>query len=154
VINTPTAFKKIFGPKGNVRKSDYYRVWPRNVHSINTWSSTAISVHARKRRVLNYAFSEAALRDAEVFLHSNLDRWLELIGQQAAKDGEWTTPINMCDWINWLVFDILGDLCFGKNFNMKEPESDLRHIPEIMATFLEILHSVSFVDSISGLKQY
>ncbi|KNG49533.1 cytochrome p450 67 [Stemphylium lycopersici] len=144
VLNTPSAFKKIFGPKGNVRKSDYYRVWPRNVHSVNTWSSTKVSVHARKRRVLNYAFSEAALRDAEVFLHSNMDRWLELIGQQASKDGEWTKPINMCDWMNWLVFDILGDLCFGKNFDMKEPESDLRHIPEVMATFLELLHPIAF----------
>jgi hypothetical protein len=45
--------------------------------------------------------------------------------------------------MNWLVFDILGDLCFGKNFNMKEPGSDLRHIPEVMVSFLELLHPVS-----------
>lgn len=144
VLNTPAAFKKIFGPKGNVKKAVYYEVWPRNEHTINTWSSTTVSVHARKRRVLNYAFSEAALRDAEVFLHQNIDRWLELLGQQAPKDGEWTTSVNMCDWMNWLVFDILGDLCFGKNFNMKEPGSDLRHIPEVMVSFLELLHPVAF----------
>jgi len=143
VLNTPAAFKKIFGPKGNVKKGLYYEVWPRNVHTINTWSTTSVEVHSRKRRVLNYAFSEAALRDAEVFLHANIDRWLELIGQQAPKAGEWTASINMCDWMNWLVFDILGDLCFGKNFDMKEPGSDLRHIPEVMVQFMEILHPVS-----------
>jgi hypothetical protein len=120
----------------------YYQVWPRNVHTINTWSSTSISVHARKRRVLNYAFSEAALRDAEVFLHSNIDRWLELL-RQSGEDGQWTGSLNMCDSINWLVFDILGDLCFGQNFNMKEPDSNLRHIPEVMVSFLELLHPVS-----------
>jgi hypothetical protein len=49
----------------------------------------------------------------------------------------------MCDWVNWLVFDILGDLCFGKSFNMKEPGSDLRHIPEMMISFLELVHPVS-----------
>tara|TARA_R110002003_G_scaffold141_29_gene13087 strand:+ start:3184 stop:3723 length:540 start_codon:yes stop_codon:yes gene_type:complete len=142
VLNTPSAFRTIFGPKGNVKKGVYYQVWPRNVHTINTWSSTSISVHARKRRVLNYAFSEAALRDAEVFLHTNIDRWLELLGQSGV-DGQWTGSLNMCNWINWLVFDILGDLCFGQNFNMKEPNSDLRHIPEVMVSFLELIHPVS-----------
>jgi hypothetical protein len=142
VLNTPSAFKKIFGARGNVKKSHYYQVWPRNVNTINTWSSTTISVHARKRRVLNYAFSEAALRDAEVFLHSNIDRWLELLGQLPQTEG-WSSSLNMCDWMNWLVFDILGDLCFGKCFDMKEPGSDLRHIPEVMVSFLELLHPVS-----------
>jgi hypothetical protein len=94
---------------------------------------------------MNYAFSEAALRDAEVFLHSNIDRWLELLGQLAPKDGEWTASFNMCDWMNWLVFDILGDLCFGKCFDMKEHDSELRHIPEVMVGFLELLHPVSTI---------
>jgi hypothetical protein len=49
----------------------------------------------------------------------------------------------MADEVNYLVFDILGDLCFGKNFNMKEPESDLKHVPELMATYLQILQPVS-----------
>ncbi|CAN9404725.1 unnamed protein product [Alternaria alternata] len=111
VLNTPAAFKKIFGPKGNVKKAVYY---------------------------------EQRCEMLKVFLHQNIDRWLELLGQQAPKDGEWTTSVNMCDWMNWLVFDILGDLCFGKNFNMKEPGSDLRHIPEVMVSFLELLHPVAF----------
>jgi len=45
--------------------------------------------------------------------------------------------------VNYLVFDILGDLCFGKNFNMKEPDSKLKHIPELMAGFLQTLAPVS-----------
>lgn len=47
--------------------------------------------------------------------------------------------------VNYLVFDILGDLCFGKQFNMKEPDSDLKHIPEIMADYLQILAPVSLL---------
>lgn len=147
MLNTPQAYKKIFGARGNVRKGDYYKVWPRNVQSINTWNSTTVSVHARKRRVLNYAFSEAALRDAEVFLHSNIDRWIELLGELPTKDGKWSESLDMCDWMNWLVFDILGDLCFGKCFDMKEPGSDLRHIPEVMVSFLELFHPVSMLAS-------
>lgn len=101
-------------------------------------------MHSRKRRVLNYAFSESALRSAEGFLHANIDRWLELLGTLAEKDGEWTVSLNMCEWVNWLVFDILGDLCFGKSFDMKEPDSKLRHIPEMMISFLELIHPVSW----------
>jgi cytochrome P450 len=132
----------VFGPLGNVRKADYYSVWPRNVDTHNTWNATSVAVHSRKRRVLNYAFSEGALRSAEGFLHTNIDRWLELLSATADKDGEWTSPQNMCEWVNWLVFDVLGDLCFGKSFDMKEKDSKLRHIPEMMIGFLEILHPV------------
>lgn len=99
-------------------------------------------MHSRKRRVMNYAFSEGALRSAEGFLHTNIDRWLELLGTLAEKDGDWTTSLNMCDWMNWLVFDILGDLCFGQSFDMKEKDSKLRHVPEMMVTFLELIHPV------------
>jgi len=48
----------------------------------------------------------------------------------------------MAQEVNYLVFDILGDLCFGKQFNMKEPGSDIKHVPELMATFLELLAPV------------
>lgn len=56
----------------------------------------------------------------------------------------------MADEVNYLVFDILGDLCFGKNFNMKEPESDLKHVPELMATYLQILQPVRNLKCLSG----
>jgi cytochrome P450 len=82
VINAPTAYRTIFGPKGNVRKSDYYKVWPRTEDTVTTWSTTSIVQHGRKRRVLNFAFSESALRGAEPFNQKNVDRWLDLLGQQ------------------------------------------------------------------------
>lgn len=128
---------------GNVKKSEYYSIWPKTVEHTNTWSATLVPVHARKRRVINYAFSESALRGAEVFVHSNVDRWLSLLGQSKEKGGVWTTSINMADQVTYLVFDILGDLCFGRCFDMKEPDSQLRHVPELMIGFMELVHPVS-----------
>lgn len=110
---------------------------------INTWSATSVPVHARKRRVINYAFSESALRGAEVFVHANVDRWLSLLGQAKEESSVWTKSVNMADQVTYLVFDILGDLCFGKCFDMKEPDSKLRHIPELMIGFMELIHPVS-----------
>jgi hypothetical protein len=72
-------------------------------------------------------------------------RWVDLFREQCRQgaDGKRSKPLNMTHEVNYLVFDILGDLCFGKNFNMKEPDSDLKHIPELMAGFLQTLAPVS-----------
>jgi cytochrome P450 len=102
-------------------------------------------VHGRKRRVLNNAFSDKALRSAEPFILSNTDRWCELIGQEAGSDGgEWSPPLNMADWVNYLVFDILGDLCFGQSFDMKERDSTMRYVPHLMVEFLELMHPIAY----------
>lgn len=98
--------------------------------------------------MINYAFSESALRGAEVFVHANVDRWLELLGQEKETNDEWTRSIDMADQVTYLVFDILGDLCFGKCFGMKEPDSKLRHVPELMIGFMELIHPVSMPFSI------
>lgn len=142
LVNTPTAYRTIFGPKGNVRKSDYYELWPRTVDTINTWNCTDIEVHQRKRRVLNNAFSDKALRSAEPFILANVDRWCELLGQEAGSG--WSKSLNVADWINYLVFDILGDLCFGKSFDMKEPSSQMRYVIELMGEFLQVMHPIAY----------
>ncbi|KAF2128498.1 cytochrome P450 [Dothidotthia symphoricarpi CBS 119687] len=123
------AYGHIFGPKGNVKKGEYYQVWPRTVDSLNTWTTTDISVHAHMRRVLNHAFSENALRGAEAFIQTNSYE-------------DWIGPINMADQVTYLVFDILGDLCFGRCLDMKETNRTLRHKPDMVIGFMELLHPV------------
>jgi hypothetical protein len=81
------------------------------------------------------AFSDKAMRSAEPFVHLNIDRWCELLGQKA-EGKEWSKSVSMADWANHLIFDILGDLCFGKSFDMKEPGSELRYVPGLMTSFL------------------
>jgi hypothetical protein len=120
-----------------------YKVWPRTVDALNTWNTTSIEDHAHKRRVLNYAFSDTALRGAEPFIHSNVDRWLNLLAQHKRTDDKWTVSINMADQITYLVLDILGDLSFGKCFDMKEPGSDLRYVVDLMVGFIAIMNPVS-----------
>lgn len=65
----------------------------------------------------------------------------------------WSKSLNMAQEVNYLVFDILGDLCFGKQFNMKEPDSDIKHVPELMATFLELLAPVCSIHRITCLHR-
>lgn len=144
MINTPTGYRTIFGPKGNVRKSDYYRVWPKNSSISNAWNATDVHTHAPKRRVMNQAFSDKALRSAEPFVQSNADHFCKHIEKRIPHGQEWSVTLNMAHEINHLVFDILGDLCFGKSFNMMDPKSETRHIPELLAEFLQLMHPIAF----------
>jgi cytochrome P450 len=119
-------------------------VYVRTPGAFTTWNATSKDIHARKRRVLTNCFSDKAIRNAEPYIHQNLDRWCGLLQDEIDKNGgEWTQSLNMADWSNHLIFDILGDLCFGKSFDMKEPGSELRFAPELMATFLCVMHPVS-----------
>ncbi|KAL1875164.1 hypothetical protein Daus18300_003232 [Diaporthe australafricana] len=144
LVNTPSAYAHIFGPKGNVKKGLYYQAWPRHAKAVTTWNSIDFAIHSRKRRVLNYAFSSKALRSAEPFVLSNADRWCELLDHEVSAGGEWSGSVNMTDWVNWLVFDILGDLCFGKSFGMKEPGGPMREAPDLMADMLKLINPIAF----------
>ncbi|KAJ4250327.1 hypothetical protein NW757_007160 [Fusarium falciforme] len=144
LVNTPTGLKTIFNNKANVKKAEYYKAYPRNVHAMTTWNTIDKNVHARKRRVMNNAFSDKALRSCEPFIHENVDRWCELIVDEIGDGEKWSRSLNMARWADHLIFDILGDLCFGKSFGMKEPGSELRYVPELMTEFLGFLHPIAY----------
>lgn len=142
MINTPKGINSIYNSKANVKKGKYYETWPRRVGAVNTWSVVDKQKHARKRRVLSSAFSESAIRSAETFVIKHVDRWCDLLGDEG-KEG-WSQPKDMAEWSDYLVFDILGDLCFGKSFGIKEPgENRLRSLPKCIGSYVELLHPVS-----------
>ncbi|CAI6058673.1 unnamed protein product [Clonostachys chloroleuca] len=144
-VNTATGLKEIYNLKANVGKGDYYGVYPRSPEAVTTWNTTSKETHNRKRRVMNNAFSDKALRNAEPFVHANLNRWCDLIKGEIDKNGgEWSGSLNMADWTAHLIFDILGDLCFGKSFDMKEHDSKLRYVPDLMIEFMAVTHPIAF----------
>lgn len=106
MLNTPDAFRSIYGPKGNNTKSQTYAFFPRRVDAQNTLQTIDNGPHGRKRRVLANAFSERALRGYEPYVQANLDRWCELL-EAEAPEGEWSPSLNMADWMNWLVSIVL-----------------------------------------------
>ncbi|KAI3565793.1 cytochrome P450 [Fusarium oxysporum f. sp. albedinis] len=113
-INTPSGLKTIYNNKANVKKAVY----------IDN------ATHARKRRAMNHAFSDKALRSSEPFIHSNIDRWIQLLKEEIRKR-QWSCSLHMARWADRLVFDTLGDLFFGESFGTKERDRELRHIPAI-----------------------
>lgn len=126
-FNSSTALKKIYGFDGSVKKSQFYSVFPATKGAISTHSAIDKTAHARKRRVLSHAFSDQAIKGMEKHVLSNIRVFTNGIRATVGSLGEkkdWGAAQNISNWCNYLTFDIMGDLCFGKAFDMLEkPES-------------------------------
>ncbi|KAL8822413.1 MAG: hypothetical protein Q9191_006853, partial [Dirinaria sp. TL-2023a] len=120
VFNSPTAYNAIYNSRANVKKSIFYEAWSRNEREINTFVAVDRAVHDKKRRVSALAFSDRSIQAAEEFIIEHVDRWCDMM-----LDGDnegWSAPRNMAHWCDYLTFDILGDLCFGRSFESTRPE--------------------------------
>ena len=53
------------------------------------------------------------------------------MAEKSGTKGQWSVAQNMADWCNYLTFDTLGDLCFGKAFEMLEHEEN-RHVIDLI----------------------
>jgi cytochrome P450 len=130
-FNSSAALRDIYGVKSNVRKARFYEAFWANKHAASTHSVIDKPLHARKRRVLSQAFSDAAIRAAERYILVHVREFCENLGRGASEHDDglgarekatektaFSSPVNFADQANYLTFDTLGDLCFGKSFNM------------------------------------
>lgn len=124
-INTATALQEIYGSrKPNIIKSDWYTtVQLAEGGRPSTFSVRDRAHHAQKRRLLARALSESAIRDTEPHILEQIQKWCSILGRGAAK-GEWTEGRNMATFSDYLSFDVLSDLCFGKSFDVLEKEDN------------------------------
>ncbi|KAK2470893.1 hypothetical protein H9L39_17124, partial [Fusarium oxysporum f. sp. albedinis] len=79
---------------------------------MTTWISIDNATHARKRRAMNHAFSDKALRSSEPFIHSNIDRWIELLKEEIRKR-QWSCSLHMARWADRLE-------CFTKRARIED----------------------------------
>ncbi|MCJ1377250.1 hypothetical protein MMC17_000342 [Xylographa soralifera] len=75
--------------------------------------------HARIRRLLSHAFSEAALREQEPLLNSYFDL---LVQKLYSRSQEANNSVDISRYYNFTTFDLIGDLCFGESFGALENE--------------------------------
>ncbi|KFX96737.1 hypothetical protein V490_03168 [Pseudogymnoascus sp. VKM F-3557] len=126
--NTATALHSIYGFHSSVQKGNFYTAFPANKHAYNTHSSIDKAQHSRKRRVLSHAFSDGAVKAMERYILQNVRAFTDGLGASSKVVGEerkgWGLGQNMADWCNYLTFDVMGDLCFGKAFGMLEKEDN------------------------------
>jgi len=126
-VNTATGLKTIYGFRSNVRKASFYEAFPSTPKAVSVHSAIDKMQHARKRRVVSHAFSDSAIKSLEKYIVANVRVGCEMLARRSdgspekrADDKGWNTQWNAAHWCEWLVFDIMGDLVFGKAFGMLE----------------------------------
>ncbi|KAL5601492.1 hypothetical protein BROUX41_002530 [Berkeleyomyces rouxiae] len=135
-FNTVTALKKIYGYNSNVAKSEFYNAFVHGAPNIH--NTRQKEIHGRKRRIMSNAFSTASTKTMEPYVHKNIRKLCELVGPahdtaaKTEKYSEWSTPQNMARWFSYLTMDVLGDLCYGKSFDLLE-KKDNRYSLELLA---------------------
>ncbi|KAF4948832.1 hypothetical protein FSARC_13638 [Fusarium sarcochroum] len=73
--------------------------------------------HQRQRKTLARPFSLRSLREQESVIHNYTNKFLMQIGRLGHSGGP---GIDMKQALNWLTFDIIGDLAFGESVGAVE----------------------------------
>lgn len=146
LFRSPEAYSDIYSLKANVRRSSFYTALRRKAHEGNTLNTVDVAEHALKRKLLNQAFTEKSLRSATAFIIQHVDRWNQIIADEIQGEAEWSAPMDLSRRLDELAFDIIGDLAFGRSFDIKEPgENPLKVIPESVAGYMKFYYPVSSV---------
>ncbi|KAF2119388.1 cytochrome P450 [Lophiotrema nucula] len=73
--------------------------------------------HARFRKAFSNAFSEKSLRDQAPLIDGYVDAFITQL-KVPVSGGRWTEKtVDLVRWLNYVTFDISGDLSFGESFD-------------------------------------
>ena len=110
----PKATNAIYGPGSKCTRAAVYNSDPTSsIMSLRDRAS-----HDRRRRVWSPAFSDKALRGYEQRIQVYDSQLITRVAQSSGK------PINASKLFNYYSFDIMGDLAFGKPFDMLQNEKE------------------------------
>ncbi|KAH8687912.1 cytochrome P450 monooxygenase [Tricladium varicosporioides] len=113
-VNTVDGLHDIYGHGKKVKKADFYNAFPAIKGVYNTHNAIDKTLHGRKRRVLSQAFSDNALKGMEELMIVHIQQFSSILSNKDAVGGS----RNLSDWFSYLSYDVMGELCFGKSFDM------------------------------------
>jgi cytochrome P450 len=141
IFSDPHTYREIYGTHANVQKAWHFGVWPKDRTAVSTFAVQDKYEHRRRRRNLDYAFSDRAVRSSELYVIEHVDRWGAILAE-GSKDG-WSDPRDMTAESDHYVFDILCDLCFGWTYETKKPgPNKLKTVPHDVAQYMKFTYQV------------
>jgi hypothetical protein len=130
---THTANAEIYGVRSNVSKTDGYATMSPSSQP-NLISAVDKSVHAWKRRVISQAMSDSFLKEMQSRVVAHIRGFVAMLGSEAdvpegkpVLDG-WAPAKNLGVVCDWLTFDVISDLIYGKAGGMLH-SPELRWLP-------------------------
>ena len=96
---------------------------------------------------MSQAFSDQAVREMEPHILTCIRDWCLALGDRhptqmlnlVNKSGQWSRPKDMVRWSACIIFDALGEICFGKTFNTSLSDENTFFFP-LMALNVRILN--------------
>jgi hypothetical protein len=77
---------------------------------------------------------------------NHVRNWCHHLGKVTTK-GDWSEGMNMSTWSDYLTFDLLSDLCFGKRLDVYNKE-DNRFVIELLPNAVKSLYEVCIHDTV------
>jgi hypothetical protein len=115
----------------------------KNIREKTTLNAIDPAEHAQRRKMLNRCFTDQSTTAVSAFVSQHIDRWHEILLEEHNSTTEWSDSLNLGEKLDYLVFDIMGDLCFGRSFNNKEPgDNPLREVPQNIIQYLKFYYPV------------
>lgn len=157
------AINAIYGHGNGFLKAEYYDVFVSIQRGL--FNTRDRAEHTRKRKTISHTFSAKSISQFEEYMNNNLrmfvSQW-DRLSKTAPHSG--FAKIDSLHWFNYLAFDIIGDLAFGKPFGMLEKGKDITEIrktpdsPVSYAPAVEVLNRRGEVSGtlgcLPGLKPY
>lgn len=134
------------GSKELQKWPEYYQV---QEHQTPYIMSAPDDEHAVIRRSLGSGFSDKSMRNMEPIIQGYITKFTERLRQQCEEThrdvhgAESAVVLDLHEWLNFLTFDLIGDLAFGESYDCLEkgvfhpwvaPIFEVTHMSAIMSS--------------------
>ncbi|KAF7315571.1 hypothetical protein MIND_00072400 [Mycena indigotica] len=108
------AVRSVLGT-GGLQKGSYYEPFSDMTLPSKSIINLRGEMHDNRRRIWNRGMSSESLRGYEDFLAIRLQQLLDRLDEIAKSP---KAELDISEWISYLTFDFMGDMAFGRGFNM------------------------------------
>ncbi|RDA85844.1 hypothetical protein CP532_4891 [Ophiocordyceps camponoti-leonardi (nom. inval.)] len=159
-IADESAISVIYGHGNGFLKSEFYG--PFVSIRENVFNTRDRNRHSRKRKLVAHAFSTRMVTQFEPYVQHSLRLIIEKMDQLVDTSphrnqvGKPEARVDLSPWLNYLAFDIIGDLAFGTPLGMLQRGDDLvetRATPNSPPSYVAAvgaLHSRGEVNAVLG----
>lgn len=147
---------QIYAVRSNVSKTEGYATLSPS-RTPNLISALDKNVHGFKRRIISQAMTEESLKGMETRIVSHIRKFVALLGQDTG-DGDtspelkgWTPPTSFRVKADWLTFDVMSDLTYGKSLGLLD-SPELRWLPSVFRKISQVAAAVSLTENGFGLS--
>ncbi|KIX99293.1 uncharacterized protein Z520_04869 [Fonsecaea multimorphosa CBS 102226] len=139
-INDLEAIKLIYGPGSKLYKGPWYDGPSATAEARSIQGTKDHAIHRSRRKVWSQGNSGSAMAEFEPLMVRHVDEFIEQIRLRK--------EVDIALWINFLSFDIMGDLTFDMPFNMVK-SGETHHF---MTTLRRFMKAVSMLSAIPWLN--